>query len=137
MVQIETVLTKREGNICCTWSQRAGVVLARPYSVGIGNHDVSDLALAFNPCTHQTVFAVVDHDFQMRCAGIIAYGVLEPPRRCGVGAVSIHEADPFDTGHVLTVFLIQKVEVFFAEPDTERLDVSRSDVNIGQYRERI
>jgi hypothetical protein len=48
------------------WSQRAKVVLASPYRVGVGYHNVSDLALALNPCTHKTVFAVVDHHVQMR-----------------------------------------------------------------------
>ena len=49
--------------------------------------------------------------------------------------VRVHQSDPFQTRHVVSVFLIEQSEVFITETNTERLRVAWPDVNVGEDRD--
>ena len=50
-----------------------------------------------------------------------------------MGAVGVHQSDTLNARNIVSVFLVEQVEVFVAQTDAQRLCISRSDVDVGQH----
>ena len=45
----------------------------------------------------------------------------------------VHQTDAFNAADIVSILLIEQMEVFFSKTNPERLSVAGSNINIGEY----
>ena len=79
VIEVHAIITLGESKGGDTGRQNALNIIPCPEGIGIGEHDIGNLSLTFNPCGDEPVFFILDEHFHGGMFGVIAYGILETP----------------------------------------------------------